>query len=241
MKRWGLYILSAILFAYLIIVLTFASAKMREVTCRGIRVTVGNAKGNAFIDEAEVMNMIKSGFGDIVEKPLLTVDKDSLEKVLVKNPIVESVQVYYSLDGYFHVNIKQREPVLRVMTGEGYYVDKDGKWMPLSSRFTSRVMVATGNISKTFAGERLAPFAKALQKDSFWDAYIEQIVVSQNEEIVLIPKVGDFKISLGTLDHWSEKLDKLMLFFKQGIKKSGWDQYREIKLKYENQVVCVKK
>ena len=241
MKKAVFCIISVILFAYLIIVLTFATTKMGEVTCRGVRVVVGNADKDAFVNESMVLKIIQAGYGELLGERLTAVNKDSLEKVLVKNPMVESVQVYYSLDGYFHINIRQREPVLRVMTGEGYYVDRDGKWMPLSSISTSRVVVATGTMSKTFACEKLSPFAKALREDAFWDAYIEQLVVLSNEEVVMIPKVGDFRITLGTLDNWPEKLDKLMLFLKKGITKTGWDKYREIKLKFENQVVCVKK
>ena len=54
----------------------------------------------------------KEGYGDIMDKSILAVNKDSLERVLVKNPMIKSAQVYYSLDGYIHVNI----------LNEGYYV-----------------------------------------------------------------------------------------------------------------------
>ena len=86
-------------------------------------------------------DMVISGGCNIV-----SVDKDSLEYILVRNSVIKSAQVYYTLDGYFHVEITQRKPVLRIMSGEGYYVDEDGKIMPLSRKYTSRVVVATGNI-----------------------------------------------------------------------------------------------
>ena len=151
MKRILPYILSCILLVYLIIVLTFVATKSGEVTCRGVRVAVNHTDVNVFVDEEDVMKAIKKGYGDIMDKSILAVNKDSLERVLVKNPMIKSAQVYYSLDGYIHVNIQQREPILRVLTGEGYYVDRDGRVMPLSSKFTSRVVVATGDINKKFA------------------------------------------------------------------------------------------
>jgi len=194
MKRYVPYLICTFLFVYLIIVLTFASAKMGEVVCKGLQVVVTNAPENSFIDETEIEKIIRNGYREVLNTKLTTVNKDSLEKILVKNPMIESVQVYYSIDGDLHVGIKQREPVLRVMSGGGYYMDKNGKRMPLSSRFTSRVMVATGNIEEEFACKQLAPFAKALKEDAFWDAYIEQLVVLPNKEVVLIPKVGDFRI-----------------------------------------------
>ena len=161
--------------------------------------------------------------------------------MLVKNSIIKSAQVYYSLDGYFHVDITQRKPVLRVLTGEGFYVDEDGKYMPLSRKYTSRVVVATGEISKKFACEKLYPFVMMLREDDFWDALIEQIVVDRGEEIILIPKVGNFRIILGEVGNAEEKMEKLRLFLKDGIVRKGWNVYKEINLKFDNQVVCVRK
>ena len=241
MKRILPYILSCILLVYLIIVLTFVATKLGEVTCRGVRVAVKNTDVNVFVDEEDIMKAIKKGYGGITDKSIMAVNKDSLERVLVKNPMIKAAQVYYSLDGYIHVNIKQREPVLRVMTGEGYYVDSDGKVMPLSSKFTSRVVVATGDISTKYACEKLGPFVMSLRDDAFWDAYIEQLVVRSNEDVVMIPKVGDFRIVLGKVENSQERLDKLMLFLKEGIAKKGWNQYKEVNLKFDNQVVCVRK
>ena len=233
MKRILPYILSCILLVYLIIVFTFVATKSGEVTCRGVRVAVKNTDVNVFVDEEDVMKAIKKGYGDIMDKSILAVNKDSLERVLVKNPMIKSAQVYYSLDGYIHVNIQQREPVLRVLTGEGYYVDRDGRVMPLSSKFTSRVVVATGDINKKFACEKLGPFAMKLKNEPFWDAYIEQLVVRS--------KVGDFRIVLGKVDDCDARLEKLILFLKDGITKKGWNRYKEINLKFDNQVVCVRK
>lgn len=238
-KVW-LYILCLSLFAYLIIVLTFAGAELKEVKCRGMQVTIKDTVVNAFLDESDVMKAVSRYYGNIINQPVTQIDKDSIERLLVRNSIVKSAQVYYSLDGYFHVEITQRKPVLRVLTGGGYYVDEDGKTMPLSRKYTSRVVVATGDISRKFACEKLYPFVMELKADKFWDALIEQIVVSQ-EELVLIPKVGNFKIVLGKLENSGGKMEKLRLFLKEGIGRRGWNVYKEINLKFDKQIVCVKK
>ena len=240
MKKTLPYILSVSLFVYLIIVFTFASAKLREVKCEGLQVVVDGTEENAFIDETEVLGIIKRGYGDIEGCNIVSVDKDSLEHILVRNSVIKSAQVYYSLDGYFHVEITQRKPVLRILSGGGYYVDEDGKIMPLSRKYTSRVVVATGDISQKFACDKLYPFVRSLKKDEFWDALIEQIVV-RNEELILIPKVGNFKIIFGKLEGQEEKMEKLRLFLKEGISRKGWNKYKEVNLKFHKQIVCVKK
>lgn len=241
MKRVLAYIFGVVLFGYLIFVLNFAAAKIREVACQGIRVNVTNRADVAFVDEEEIRKLIASGYGEIFGAPVTAVNKDSLEKLLVRHPMIQSAQVYYRLDGFFQVNITQRMPVLRVMAGEGYYVDDAMNPMPLSSRFSARVPVVTGAVNREFACRTVAPFAVAISRSPFWDAYIEQIVVYGSHQVALIPKVGDFRITLGSLEGWPEKLEKMRLFLEQGIAQGGWDRYKEIKLQYADQVVCVKK
>lgn len=240
MKKAMPYILLTGLFAYLIIVLTFADAKWKELKCKGLQVVVDDTDENAFIDENDVLGVIKRGYGEIRGKNIAEIDEDSVERVLVKNSVIKSAQIYYSLDGIFHVEITQRKPVFRVLAGEGYYVDEDGKVMPLSEKYTSRVVVATGNISKKFACNKLYPFVMALKGDDFWDALVEQVVVD-GEEVALVPKVGNFRITLGQLEGFERKLDNLRLFLCEGIALKGWNVYKEINLKFDNQVVCVKR
>ena len=241
MKRALPYILSVSLFVSLIIVLTFVSAKLGEVKCKGVQVVVDDTGENAFIDEDDVLQLIKRNYGELKNVNVVDIDKDSMECVLVRNSVIKSAQVYYSLDGYFHVEITQRKPVLRVMSGEGYYVDEDGKVMPLSGKYTSRVVVATGNISRNFACNGLYPFVMGLKNDGFWDALIEQIVVANGNEVILIPKVGNFRIVVGELENVEKKMENLRLFLQEGIALKGWNVYKEINLKFENQIVCIKR
>ncbi|MDY4042305.1 MAG: hypothetical protein SOY65_00640 [Marinifilaceae bacterium] len=241
MKRIRSVIISLILLVYLIIVLTFVAIKLGEVTCSGLQVAVNDTLVNSFVNQEEIMRVIKRGYGNIEGMPLLSVNKDSLERILAKNRMIKSAQVYYSLDGFLHVVIDQREPVLRVISKESYYVDKEGEVMPLSTKFTSRVVVATGNVTKEFASKKLYPFVMMIRENEFWNAYIEQIVVRQNEDIVLIPKVGNFQIVLGQVDGADARMEKLMLFLKRGIAKKGWNRYKEVNLKFKNQIVCVRK
>ena len=240
MKRTLPYILSVSLFAYLIIVLTFVSTKLEGVKCGDLQVVVDNSNENAFIAEDDIFKTIKGHYGDLKDMSIVHLDKDSMEHILVGNPMIKSAQVYYSLDGCFHVEITQRKPVLRVMSGEGYYVDDTGKIMPLSRKYTSRVVVVTGNMSKEFVCSKLYPFVMNLREDELWDALIEQIVVS-NGEVSLIPKVGNFRILVGKLERVDKKMENLRLFLREGIALKGWNVYKEINLKFENQIVCVKR
>lgn len=241
MKRALPYILSFSLLAYLIIVLTFAKTKLQTVKCKGLQVTVDNKRENAFVEEEDIRKVMKRHYGELQDLHVALVDKDSMEHVLARNAGVKSAEVYYDLNGYLHIDIVQRRPVLRVMADRGYYVDEEGRVMSLSGKYTSRVVVATGHVSKEFACGGLYRFVMGLRKDEFWDALVEQIVVERGDEIILIPKVGNFRIVLGTLEGIDRKMANLRLFFEEGIALKGWNTYKEINLKFDNQIVCVKR
>ena len=212
-----------------------------ETNVNGIEIDSRNIKeGNAFIGEEDIHEIIRRNYGDVTKMNVVDIDKDSMEHVICRASEIKSAQVYYSLDGYIHVNVTQRVPVLRIVSGKGYYVDEEGKMMPLSSKYTARVMVATGNISQQFACQQLYPFVMKLKEDKLWQALVEQIVVS-GKEVSLIPKVGNFRIVLGRLEGVEQKMENLRLFLEKGIALKGWNIYKEINLKFENQIVCVKR
>ena len=52
---------------------------------------------------------------------------------------------------------------------------------------------------------------------------------------------GNFRIVLGQVENCEARMDKLMLFLQRGIAKRGWNRYKEVNLKFENQIVCVRK
>ena len=59
----------------------------------------------------------------------------------------------------------------------------------------------------------------------------------ENKKIELVPKVGLYTITLGTLDDYETKLKKL---YARGFNVIGWNRYRMIDLQYKDQIVCDK-
>lgn len=89
---------------------------------------------------------------------------------------------------------------------------------------------------------KLINFVKWLESDGFWGSEVVQIVAytssSGRLEADLVPRSGNFRIVLGELDGADRKMDKLMRFYRDGLGRIGWDRYRIINVKYDNQVVC---
>ncbi len=113
--------------------------------------------------------------------------------------------------------------------------------MPVSPNFTVYVPLATGAVDEEYAQNELYDFAEFLNENPDWNAWVDQIVVKPNKDVELIPRAGDFRIVLGKLDNYSEKLARFALFIEKGLNVVGWNRYSEINLKYDNQVVCTKK
>ncbi|MDR0982353.1 MAG: cell division protein FtsQ [Culturomica sp.] len=210
--------------------------------CGDMYVKIKDAEENSFVDKFDVERLIRNGYGEILNVSADSIDRNRIEQVLTNNSAIKSAQVYVGLDGSFHVDITQRRPILRVVSGEkSYYIDEDGSIMPLSRKYTARVVVAVGKISDRFATSVLYPFVVSLKEDELWNSYVEQIVVNSEDDIRLVPKVGNFTILMGGLENSGNKLDKLRLFLKKGTEQKGWNTYKEINLKFEKQIVCVRK
>ena len=60
----------------------------------------------------------------------------SIEHAILTNKFIEYADVSIFVDGKVEVNIKEKNPVFRVL-GKKYYVDDNGEEMPLSNKFSS--------------------------------------------------------------------------------------------------------
>ena len=94
---------------------------------------------------------------------------------------------------------------------------------------------------------KLITFVERLEKDEFWRAEIVQIIASSTPagelEMQLVPRSGDFTILFGPVGSRrdnDEKLDRLMTFYKKGLGRTGWSEFRTVNVKYKGQVVCAK-
>ncbi|WP_418983511.1 hypothetical protein [Alistipes sp.] len=90
----------------------------------------------------------------------------------------------------------------------------------------------------------LLTFVEKVEEDDFWRSEVVQIVArtvpSGALEVDLIPRSGRHTIRFGRLENAEEKFEKLMRFYRRGLSRIGWDEYRTIDIRYDDQVVCSK-
>ena len=78
-------------------------------------------------------------------------------------------------------------------------------------------------------------------RDSFWSAQIAQINITPSRTFEMIPVVGNHLIDFGDGENYKEKFDKLYVFYKEVLGKTGFDKYARVDLRFENEIVCTKK
>jgi len=83
--------------------------------------------------------------------------------------------------------------------------------------------------------------AQFIYNDELWRAQIAQVYVDNPNNIELIPRVGPHTIILGSADNFEHKLAKLRIFYQTALPEEGWNKYKQINLKYSNQIVCTKR
>ncbi len=234
----------------LFVLMSFIGIKRASMLCKEVKVYI---PGNQyFVDRQEVNTILHVGNNTLVGKKLEDINIHQLEKTLQANPFIEFAKVYTDMDGVVNVEIRQRQPILRVMNRfeQDFYVDQYGLKIPLSANFTAPVLVATGSIDEIFINridtlhttmaKALFKTADFIRKDSLWDAQFEQIFVNANHEIELIPRVGNQRILLGNADSLDKKFKNLLIFYQKGLPKVGWNAYKIINIKYANQIVGIK-
>lgn len=235
-------IVAAVLSCYIVFTSIYFSKVKQDKECARIQIVVKDSLDKHFVTEQDIASILRKASLSPVGKRMDKINTDKIERELLKNEMIRGVEVYKTPSGVIKLEVIQKMPILRVMGGQGnYYVDNEGSTMPVSSRYVAYVPIVTGYVEKEFAKNELYKFALFLQEDKFWNNQVDQIVVFPNREIELIPKVGNHRILLGTLDDFQEKLDNLKLFYRQAIPHVGWEKYSMINLKFKNQVICIKR
>jgi cell division protein FtsQ len=234
--KWVLIILVAVLI--FILARKFAFQQSSN-SCADLIIEINQVNGIKYIDEEGVKKFVLEHNETIIGQMLSQINLDSIEKSLQAYPFVRNAEAYTDLDSRVHIQIDQMMPILRVHPNgqKPYYLSKEGKSTPLSKIYTAHVVVANGYISKSMSN-KLYTLMRYVNESKLWNAQIEQIFVTSEQEITLIPKLGKFSIILGDIDQLDSKFSKLETFFREGLNKTGWDKYKSIDLKYNKLIIC---
>lgn len=262
MKRSRKIIIWSVLIGYVIVALVFARSSRKDMVCNSISVTIADDDKYRFVKEKEILKLIERPEKTIIGSKLNKLDCNTIEQRVYKHSAVKTAEVYTTIDGKLHIRITQRKPIIRISSknNQSYYIDADGKPMPISENFSAQTLFANGNIQellplskiKTFTPDadtikspshhvvfELFKLATFIDNDEFWKNQIQQVFVNEKFELELIPTIGNHTILLGNADDLETKFTKLSSMY-YAFNQIGWNNYNFINLKFNNQIICTK-
>jgi len=172
-----------------------------------------------------------------VAKENLALNK--LENTLNSNQMIQDAHVYVTVNAKLGAKIEQRRPIARVHDKNSFYIDDRGKAMPLSSVFSARVPLITGNIDKNNL-EKVYTLSKYIEQDDFLNKNIIG-VHKQGDRFELKLRMDDFVVLLGNSDDMERKFKNFKAFYQKSLRDETLQKYSIVNLQYNNQVVCTKK
>jgi cell division protein FtsQ len=261
MKKIFQLIIWTFILAGIIVILGFAVNEQKQVTCTGVNVVIRDSMHQGFINEDDVLQIIRKHYASLQGMYLDSIDTGTLKATLESNPYVREVNVYKSIPGEIRVELRRSRALVRVINakGEGFYIGTEGELLPTSNYYIPRTLVATGNITDSFD-----PQSKVVlnaPKDSLssmtllqqifylsskilvhpvFSKSISQIYINSKGEFELTPAAGGHIIQLGNTENLDIKLENLIAFYQAGVPKLENRDYKVIDLKFNDLVVCKK-
>jgi cell division protein FtsQ len=241
---------------YLIAVPVYLAGSIGSKRCESISIDIKDSADYHFVTRRQLRSMVYGSSQNVLGKRLKDIDAGAIEKRLGTLRELKTAEVYKTVDGRLHVSVDQRNPLMRVMPDGGgdFFLDEDGILVRKRNMYNPRLHIVEGNITITQAmldGHSVLDTAMKntilkdiyylvdyIDNDKFWSAMIDQVYVDKNNEIDIIPRVGNLTIHLGTADNFRDKLKNLEVFYEKVMPEVGWDKYSEINLEFRDQIVC---
>ncbi|MEC8273500.1 MAG: hypothetical protein VXZ76_01530, partial [Bacteroidota bacterium] len=222
--------------------LAFTNIRYSNKICIDYRINLID-ENTSLMTRGEIILLMESIQDSIVGATITEVPIYEIERKIESLNNVQNAEVYFNMEGMLYIDVIQKKAIVRISPKEGkdFYMDSEGSIFGLSHNYTEHLLIANGNIQDSTDYMTVLGLAKYLSSDSLWNAQIVQIYLKENKEIELVPRVGNHTILLGDITNYQEKLRKLYLFYEKGVNQVGWNDYKEINLKFRNQIVCVKR
>ncbi|ANI90335.1 hypothetical protein A9P82_14150 [Arachidicoccus ginsenosidimutans] len=228
--------------------LLFIAAKEKgEKLCKGINVEISKNAKQVFVDENGIKIKVSENGGK-AGIPINKINVKQIESELEKDAWIKQAKLYFDNNQILQIDLKESDPVARIftITGNSFYIDSSGKYLPVNSNVIARVPVFTGFTSNkqklsspdSALLQSVKQVANFIISDTFWTAYVSQINILPNTEFQIIPVVGNQIIDIGNADNLPDKFNRLYSFYRQVLSRTGINKYKEIDVQYKGQVVA---
>ena len=109
--------------------------------CNNVQIQVDTEGDLFFINAEMVEEMIFSKEDSLIGKVYEDINIYLLEEFVNEHPNIKKAELYLTLDGTLSIDVKQREPLVRVFEeNESYYLDEEMNHFALSDQYSARVL-----------------------------------------------------------------------------------------------------
>lgn len=229
MKKVLTIFVSSLFIAYLIFMQFYMPKQTVRHESQMLELVYMDTLGQYLLPKEDVLNYLESAD---------TLSACRVEQILSQHVLIEQVECYETNNGNVKCMIWCKEPVLRVLSNTGnFYLCRSGDF--LSSEYVKlKLPVLTGNTDTLMCRTWISELGIFIHDDPFWSEQVEQINVTGNGTIEIVPRVGKHLICMGDNSDFEKKFERLMNFYNNGLGKIGWNKYSSINLSFSNQIVC---
>jgi cell division protein FtsQ len=236
--------------AVLFFFVAFTERKLGSLSVNEVIIKVENVEDNHFKDEQDILNLIRLDRENLKGAELSRLNLKEIETRLKSDRFIQDADLYSDIKGNLIVKATLRRPIARIIRSDGpdAYIAEDGTLMPVSTKFTARVLLIGGanvqallnreNLVSDNDGRQLMQLITRIAGDNFWKAQIAQINLNAKNKLTLLPQVGGQTIEFGTTENMDEKLMKLRIFYKEILPQMGWNRYHRVNVEYNGQLVA---
>ncbi len=236
--------------AFTFLAIGFVGKRQNDKLIKNIDIRIDNPFNNYFIDRNDLMNLItENGAEGITGVPFNELRLKEIENRVKSHRFVQNAEVFKDLQGNLVVNAYQTVAVARVVQTDGpdAYISDQGEILPVSDKYTARVMVVGGpftkklvtkDLKKDTTSNKIFQLIEYIGNDPFWSAQIAQIDIDNKGDITFYPQVGSQLIEFGKPEDIESKFRKLNIFYSQILPKKGWNAYKRVNLKFKDQIIC---
>jgi len=230
--------------------IAFSERKQGGSMCKDIVIELDNLQENHFLDEGDILKLVENAGQPIKGTGLDRINLKAIEGKMKYDKHVADAQLFGDLKGNLVVRVALRRPLARVVQQDApdAYIAEDGVVMPVSEKYTSRVVLLSGpfvkrlleseDLTKTEEGKQIMALIEFINADKFWKAQVAQLDIRADGKITLYPQVTGQLVEFGRAENIEEKFRKLMIFYKAVLPQRGWTRYERINLEYAGQVIA---
>lgn len=230
--------------------IAFSERKQGGAVCKDIVIELDNLHENHFLDEADVMKLVEGSGQTIKGVGIDRIDLKTIEKKIKYDKHILDAELFGDLKGNLIVNVELRRPIARIVQADApdAYIAEDGVIMPVSEKYSSRVILISGPFVKRLLededlmlseeGRQLKEMIDFINDDDFWKAQIAQLDIRSDGKITIYTQVTDLRVEFGKAENLEAKFRKLMIFYKEILPQRGWTKYDRVNLEYEGQIIA---